>query len=362
MPAEQHDSSQLVGQEVKESYYNEIVDYTNEIEGVVYNYQTYEQSDDGVLRIKVRAQAKEQSEQLVALVKEEIKNAYSNVSSKLGSHSIVELGANISFVADPTVFLYQKYNVEKAGTYNSVVSGLENQFTDKELAYAKQKLKERETKVDTTIINEDPIENKIQSMPKQNIKPTISIKIVVVGFCLGGFLAVVWYAFLYLVNGALRLENNFDKSYGVKLLGCVKADNNNKKRVFGFVDKWILCMRYRNVAAISLGEAIPMIVTNIKIACEKAGKKELTITKSGVSEMETVVMEAIAEKLSKEGILAVQGNTILQDWAALESAAKTSLLVLVETANKTSAFSMQREIDACRSQGTMVIGTVVVTE
>ena len=55
-------------------------------------------------------------------------------------------------------------------------------------------------------------------------------------------------------------------------------------------------------------------------------------------------------------------NTILQDWAALEGAAKTSLLVLVETANKTSAFSMQKEIDVCRSQGTKVIGTVIVTE
>lgn len=351
----------ILGDEIKENYYNEIIDYTQEMEKIAYSIDggSNESSKNGMLSIKIRVEEKEKCEQLVNLVKEEITKNMANIASRVVQHNLTEIKSNISFTSDETVFMYQKCNSEKSSMYNASVAGLENQLTAKELAYAKQQLNHAERPSEEKDVSDKEVGNEADQMLQ---KPQVSKKLVILGFLLGGFLGVVFSAFIYLINGCIRLEHNFDKSYGVKLLGCIKAEENKKKKFFSFLDNWLWRMRYSNVQAMNLEEAIPMIVTNIKIACDKEGKRKLTITKSGASEAEKEVLKAVVTRLQKEGIEASEGNTILQDWAALENAAKTSMLVLVETANKTSAFSLKREIEVCKGQGTKVIGAVVVTE
>ena len=50
------------------------------------------------------------------------------------------------------------------------------------------------------------------------------------------------------------------------------------------------------------------------------------------------------------------GNTILYDFKMLESAAETTLLVLVESAGEVGYDTIQKEITVCKQQGTKVIG------
>ena len=74
------------------------------------------------------------------------------------------------------------------------------------------------------------------------------------------------------------------------------------------------------------------------------------------------VVNRVVSYLSKEGIEVEVGNTLLYDSVMVESAASTSLVVLVESAESVGYKTIQREIDICRQQGTKIVGAIVVSK
>ena len=87
----------------------------------------------------------------------------------------------------------------------------------------------------------EPVEGEaeVESEPIVFEDPTSSaVKFTIVGMIGGVFLVCVIFGMSYAMSGKLQNENNFQKKFGMPLLGVIRK-SQTKKRLFGFVDKWI---------------------------------------------------------------------------------------------------------------------------
>lgn len=342
--------------EKSKGYYGEIIDYRKNLEKAVCGEHSYEQIEfvDGMLVVAVRDNDEELCKAIYDVVLTEINNAKKVIDQKVQSHTLIDLSSGVMVKANELLLMWQKSQRDKVINYNAALVALENQLTEAEVAYAK------------TLVPSVESEEEEQAEATQTVvtdyTPCVSKKLTVLGFLAGGFLGVLFYAFLYLINGCLRMNDDFFESQEIRVLGYLSEEKKSKKKLFGFVDKLILRMRYRMVPAEKYEETIALVVANIAIMCGKEQKQEITITRSGYCENEKKVLDKLAEGLEKRGIHATQGKSISCDQQALENASESEMLVLVETVNKTTCYAAQTEIEVSREHGMKVLGVVMLID
>ena len=63
------------------------------------------------------------------------------------------------------------------------------------------------------------------------------MKFAIIGLVLGAFLAAFVLVVIYLMSGKLQSTEQFREEFGMPLLGQI-TKNPEKKRLFGFIDRW----------------------------------------------------------------------------------------------------------------------------
>lgn len=337
--------NELVGNdECTMPYGTELVDCANK-----YGHLNEMTSGVGVLMISVYGNNEQTCKELASLVMETIQAGKGNVTEKFGEHEIFLIEENCSYISDPDLLRYQQENINKLSTYATNIDNMKNKLTDIELSYVDAY--EKEEMLESGELKEEAVEVPVVSISK---------KLVVLGFVGGAAVVFCVAVFTYLFNGRLRLEDNFEMMYGVKLLGNVILKDNKKKKWFGFVDKFFTKMRHLNRHYFEADEAISMVAAGIKIGAKRMNASKVYVTGATLGKEEKKVIEKLQKELNKADVSLIAGKPILYDAEALEKSAEVGFVVLLEEAGVSLYNEVAEEIEVCEHQGMNVLGAIVV--
>jgi hypothetical protein len=336
--------------EVSASYGIELVDDANKYGNTnASNNVGLATDEENLFMISIYGADEQLCEKLAELVKDVIDMGKTTVTERLGEHELILLNENCDYVADNKLLDYQQTNVNKVFNLDKNLKELKGKLSGNELRYIELYEEEQPDR-----LSEQQTEN------TTNFTPQISKKLIVVGFAGGIFISAIVLALLYLFNCRLRLEDNFEGIYNVKLLGNIVLEDKGKQKWFKYIDQFFLKMRHWNKHYFEEQEAMDMITTGIKIAAKQLGTSKAYITGAAIEEDEKQIIEALARELKIAGIELNGGKPILYDAEALEQSAEIGFVVLLEHAGKSLYQEIEDEIEICAHQKVKIIGTVVV--
>lgn len=310
-----------------------------------------ENNNGSVLTIYVCGADEQSCRALMELVKETVQAGKADISKNIEDHDITMIRDVCDYISDAELLRYQQDNLSKLSTYKLNLENMKTKMTDTELSYVNAYDKNREQEEQAEETGEAETE-------KTAVR--ISKKLIAFGFVGGGALAFAIFAMFYLLSAKLRLEDNFEKTYGVKLLGNVVLQKETKKKWFGFIDRFLDRMRHLNKHYFSEDESISMIAASIKIGAKKQNAAKVYVTGAAMGKEETSLIEKIKRELEKTNVELISGKPILYDAEALEQSAEAGYVVLVEHAGVSLYTEVGQEIEVCEHQGMHVLGAVVV--
>lgn len=270
--------------------------------------------------------------------------AYSaKLQTELGEHRLSMLASTQSEMMDTDIKSYQD-NTRAA--YLTAVKNLQTLRT------------ELETLRSTAEIPEQPDETGaiVLANPK-----TAAVKYAIVGLVLGAFLVCFGLMLMYMADGKLRNTNNFNLDFGMPLLGMVR-DFGKKKKLFGFIDNWVMHMKEGSYAAIGFDEQIKMAASNVQAAIARKssdGELRKIMIAGSMAEKDAA---ALCERLSSElqGISLSSYRQIVYQSAALKDLENYDGVLFLEKKGTSNASMILQERKAAFDRNVTILGAIVL--
>lgn len=270
--------------------------------------------------------------------------AYSaKLQPELGEHKLTLLASTQSEMMDSDIKNYQD-NTRTA--YLTAVRNLQALRT------------ELETLMNTAEIPEEPDETGavVLADPKAS-----AVKYAFVGLVLGAFIVCFVLMLLYMMGGKLQNTDNFNMEFGMPLLGVVR-DSGKKKKIFGFIDNWVLRLKEGSYASIGFEEQIKMAASNVQAAIARKsldGKLQKIMLAGTMTEKDAA---ALCRQLSFElqGVSLSPYMQIVYRSAALKELENYDGILFLEKKGASNASMILQERKAASDRNVTVLGAVVL--
>lgn len=179
-----------------------------------------------------------------------------------------------------------------AGVYKYQATITDNQAKKEELLQRSKQLAAEPIEGETTgevesepIVLEDPVPS--------------AVSFAVVGMIGGACLVCLIFCMRYVMSGKLQSESNLQGKFGMPLLGIVRK-KDTKKKIFGFVDRWIRRLEEGPYAKITRKEQIKIAAVNIQSAIHRYPDEKITrvmLAGTIVGDDVTEICEELAENI-----------------------------------------------------------------
>ncbi len=209
---------------------------------------------------------------------------------------------------------------------------------------------------------EEEEENDINEVIDEKLgvtSPGISLKYIILGMIMAAFLYAFVIFMIYVLDGKLRATDQLQELYDIPQLGQIPGSRNSKKP-FGFVDEWILSLRYHNQRKFTPQEALKLATVAVKMAAEKNELRTVCLMGCDLKEQTLKICEQIKASLGQEDIKVQILNNVIYDAEAMEKLGGIRGAVLVEKAGSTLYTEIAQELELLKRQEIMALGGVVV--
>lgn len=280
-------------------------------------------------------------ETIVAFLKEK----QSNIESALGKHDFIVVDKSFGVVSNTAIAEKQQKVLNDIASMKKTLSDEKDKLSDVERQY-----------YNLLVSGEKAEEN---SVPETAPVPGISIKYVILGMVMAAFLYAFILFMIYIFTAKVRSTDNLQELYNIPQLGMIPADKKHKK-IFDFVDRWILSLRNRNKRQFISEEALGLASVAIKMSAGKESLSEICLVGCGLKERSLDVCEKIKTQLKEENIHTDILNNVLYDAQAMGELEKAKGAVLVEEAGSTMYQEITGELEILNRQGIKVLGGILV--
>lgn len=291
---------------------------------------------------------------LAEKVDEYIQDQNSQLIKKLGDHEIRMVNQTFSFVMDTSLLDDQRSIQNDIMTWNSNMAKLKDAFSDVEWQYYDY-LKADDVQQDS---GKDQTDSAV-SESAMVMSPSVSLKYVLLGMVLFAFIYAFYVFLICILNGKLQIIDDVNTMYGVPELGVIPEDKSSKK-IFAFVDNWILKIRDWNKRKFAPEKAIGLAAAAVKIAAKKEGLEEICCIGCDMQAHALKVADAIHTALKEENISMRVINNILYDQEAMEQLLSARGAFLLEKAEGTLYNEVENELEILRRQDIKVLGIIVI--
>lgn len=203
-------------------------------------------------------------------------------------------------------------------------------------------------------------EGEVESEPIVIEDPVSSaVFFAVVGMSGGVCLICLIFCIRYMMSGKLQSESKFQEKFGMPLLGVVRK-SERKKKVFGFIDRWICRLEEGPYAKIPRKEQIKIAAVNVQAAIHKNSEKKikrvmLAGTIAGDDVME--IYEEIAEEIGE--VTFSPYRQIVFHAAALKKLEYYEGVLFIEKRGESCERLIRQEKELADSRDVKVLGTIV---
>lgn len=186
---------------------------------------------------------------------------------------------------------------------------------------------------------------------------TAAVKYAIVGLVLGAFLAAFVLVVVFLMSGRLESTDGFREEYGMPLLGqATKQDD--KKRIFGFIDKWLVRLQEGAYADITYEEQVKIAAANLKAAAKEGDLKKIMLAGTIAKEEAEAFRAEFAKEL--DGITLSGYERIVFQASALEELDSYDGVLFLEKQGTSYSKMIKKERALAADRDVKVLGAVVL--
>lgn len=309
--------------------------------------------DNCFLCISVYAENKDQCEAIANVMKQYVSENTSKVKKQYGAFDITLVTEDYYRKVDMDLLFDQQGKLGLYAGAKETFNSLTNPFTEidaNQAAYYDALINGEDKNVNGTSSNGDEASASIDYF---------KIKYIIVGAFVGVFLAVCWFAFIYIISNSLRIKDDVSDALGISVLGTVKADSD-KKKIFGFIDKLIYKIFYGKGSQFTEEERIKMIGAGVRISADKGEMKNVFITGSCNDSETERIKDLVKSAVGKTSATIKSGATIVYDPESLEAMSASDGVVIVERTGYSLYEDILREKELCEKYNVPIIGAVVI--
>ncbi len=268
-----------------------------------------------------------------------------DIEDALGEHKLIVVNKSFGVVADTAIADRQQKILNDIATMKKTLSDEKEKLSDVERQYY------------NLLASEEDVEE--EAVPETTLAPGISVKYVLLGAVMAAFLYAFVLFMIYIFTAKIRSTDNLQELYNIPQLGMIPADKNHKK-LFGFVDRWILSLRNHNKRQFTSEEALELASVAIKMSAGKEALNEICLMGCGLKERSLDVCEKMKVQLEKENIQVHILSNVLYDAQAMGELEKMKGAVLVEGAGSTLYQEIVEELKILNRQEIRVLGGILV--
>lgn len=336
--------NQSAGLNSKTSYISELIEFNlKEFEKNTVNI--IEDSKSNAMLITIIAPNKEVCEIIADDVEEEIQKKTSQIQEKLGNYSIEKIDRNYANKANSDLLNEQQAILMNINATRTSITNLSTNFSEAQNSYY----------IALIEYNEDNTKSENVNNPAA-FKP-INIKALFVGVFVGAFLVMCWYAFLYMLDGKLKSEEEIEERYGVPVIGAIRINDNEKNNnpIDRLLYNWFVKSRKKETESI-----LPLICMNILVYAKKQDMQSIYITSVADSENVEKIEKQIGDIIQKEGLNYSVGKSILKNMESLNALVDAEGIVFIEEIGESDFTELGKAINICTKNDISVIGAVVI--
>lgn len=298
-----------------------------------------------------------QCRELAKSVVDYIEDLQDKIAVQVGEHEVVLINQTFAFARDSEVLSQQRMLWADIGSAESTIeSGLAD-LSEEEKAYLD--FLNTSEDFEPNVSMEDDSDSEEFDEQQDIIAPRFSSKQVVLGMILFAVIYVSYLFLKYIMNRKLQISDDIIEIYGIPQLGCIREEANVKK-LFGFVDRFIVQIRDGNQRKFSREEALGLACVALKMVAKRESLDVVGCIGCNIQTDARMVAEFIQNTLCEEGVNIAVLNNVIYDQGAMEQLQKVKGAFLLEKAGDTFYEEIEKELELLKRQDIKILGVVVV--
>lgn len=298
-------------------------------------------------RIIVKYNDKVQCQNMLDTIITFLKDKQPIIENAFGKYEFIVIDTSIGTVSDIEIADKQKAVLNDINATKKTISDLKTAFSDSEQQYY------------SSLINDDGT-NQEQVLPSEVVPSSgINIKYVLFGAIIAAFLYALWLFIIYIFDTKIRYTDNLQELCGIPQLGLIPAPESSKK-LFGFIDKWLLSLRNHGKRQFTLEEVLDLTSVAVKISAGKESLTEISLIGCCLKGRSLDTCEKIKKQLIKDNIQITILNNVLYDAQAMNELENAKGVVLVESIGSTLYNELVEELELLKRQKIIILGGVLV--
>lgn len=260
---------------------------------------------------------------------------------EIGSHSLKLIEESQNVVVDSSL-------IEKKNSIFSSIASLNSQLDALKAAMSS----EQQTILELEI-------EKMSGESEEEEVPSFSIKYLILGAIMGGFLVCLWIVCKVIFTAKLQTPEEIRTLYGMRLFGEVTV-SGRKKRFLSAIDDKILALKNRKKKKVTADQQIKVLSANIALSCKQQDINCIYISGSEYEKVDKIVLDKLKKELLAQNIKVKEGGSISYDAVSLQTGIEIGHILFVEQTGQSIYDEIYNEINLVQEQHSDILGFVVL--
>ena len=344
---------QVFGEEYANTSVRELISVTDTENGQNSDIiKLQKDKNSGILSIQIYAGSEEQCEQVAEIVKKRVLEYTEQLQQIFGNYTVNAISEQYYISSDSDLNMQKSDAVNAVNNAYTAMKNITSGLSEKQIGYFSLLTKDCE---DQTLVKEDTQETANMTANVQYI----SMKYILIGLLAGMFLAVCWYAVIYIMTQTVKDVDEVKIITNLPVFGTVLRSNENGKR--NIVDRWIDSWFAHDKKSENNDLLLTRISHEVAMLAGQKDKKCLLIACSGSDQNVKKQADSLVEKLRKLGMNVTSTDGLVSDnTEVLKQLESADSAVFVEQLMKSERNQIREAVELCRRCQVEVLGSVIV--
>lgn len=308
--------------------------------------------NSGILSIQIYADSEEECEQVAEIVKKRVMEYTEQLQQIFGIYTVNAISEQYYISSDSDLNMQKSDVVNVVNEVCTVIKNITSGLSEKQIGYFNLLTKDCE---DQTLVKEDTQETANMTANVQYI----SMKYVLIGLLAGMFLAVCWYAVIYIMTQTVKDVDEVKIITNLPVFGTVLRSNENGKRKI--VDRWIDSWFAHNKKSENNELLLTRISHEVAMLAGQKDKRNLLVACSESDQNLKKQADSLVEKLRELGMNVTSTDSLVSDnTEVLKQLESADSAVFVEQLMKSERNQIREAVELCRRCQVEVLGSVIV--
>ena len=308
--------------------------------------------NSGILSIQIYAGSEEKCEQVAEIVKKRVMEYTEQSQQIFGTYTVNAISEQYYISSDSNLNMQKSDAVNAVNDAYTALKNISSGLSEKQMTYYNLLVKESK---DQTLVKEDTEETENMTANVQYI----SMKFILIGLLAGMFLAVCWYAVVYIMTQTVKDVDEVKIITNLPVFGTVLGSNENGKR--NIIDRWIDSWFAHDKKSENNELLLTRISHEVAMLAGQKDKKCLLIACSGNDQNVKKQADSLVKKLRELGMNVTSTDSLVSDnTEVLKQLESADSAVFVEQLMKSERNQIREAVELCRRCRVEVLGSVIV--